>query len=810
MRTNTLILSILFFFYASAWGQKQKPVKPKEKRIEVEFSVKGGFYEDRVLLELRSPGASVYYTLDGSEPNRKSKKYKRPIKIKETTIVRAIARKGKKKSKRYAHTYFIDEPKSTFPTVSIGITPSILFDTETGLYMQGADAIDSLWTKDGANFWSKKEVETHTEIFEADGKCEFNSGTGFRLFGGMSRLFPQKSMTIIARDRYGKKNFKHKIFGKKGNKKYKFLVLRNSGSDWGKSHFRDALMTSLLDEWDIEKQAYRPAHVYLNGKYWGIYNIREKVNRYFIADHNEVDKDSVDLIEHRRAVKRGSRKHYLKMLHYMEENDLSDPSRYAYLKSMMDVDNFMDYQIAQIYYDNQDAGGNIKFWRPQTISGRWRWIMYDTDWGFSLHNPKAYKTNSLEFHTEADGPAWPNPPWSTFILRKLLENPEFKRAFINRFADYLNTSFKEEHVAAKIDEFYKRLAPEMPRQLKRWQLSKKRWKTHIKRMRTFAAKRPAYVRRHLKAMFDTGGLAELKLESNHGGEVVINDNLKIRNDTFSGIYFENLPVRLKAIPNFGYRFSHWEGVGIDEDVNEVTLRLAADRQQVVKAVFESYTHPLAGKIMINEVSCNAKKSGDWVELFNNSDKTVDLKDWFFTDKKRYFTLPSAKIYPKSYLIVCQDTTAFRQVHPNVYNTVGNFGFGLSKKKESIGLYTNKGASIDSIGYVLEPKDSIFTLGLLLPFLDNGDFENWELNYGKGTPDAPNPYYLESTIKAEQELWVRIGVSVGILLCCSLLLSMRNRRIKQLEKAKIPIVPPTKPKDQAGQTTGQLPPPPPQV
>ncbi len=152
-------------------------------------------------------------------------------------------------------------------------------------------------------------------------------------------------------------------------------------------------------------------------------------------------------------------------------------------------------------------------------------------------------------------------------------------------------------------------------------------------------------------------------------------------------------------------------------------------------------------------------------------------------------MPSAKIYPKSYLIVCEDTAAFRQVFPRVYNTVGNFGFGLSKKKEVIGLYTNKGASVDSMGYVLPPQDSTFTLGLLLPFLDNGDIENWEVNAGKGTPDAPNPYYLESTIKAEQELWVRIGVGIGIFLCCSLLLTMRNRRIRQLEKAKIPIVPP---------------------
>ena len=302
--------------------------------------------------------------------------------------------------------------------------------------MQGSNAIDTLWKKPGANFWSKKEVACNIEIFEPTGECVYRNLSGFRLFGGMSRLFPQKSMAIVARNRYGQNRIKHKIFGKGEPDKFKFLVLRNSGSDFGKSHFRDALMTSLVDHWDIEKQAYRPSHVYINGTYWGIYNIREKINRYFIESHSEIDKDSIDLIEHRMSLKKGSRLHYLKMLDFLENNDLSDPVNYAYIKTQMDVQNFMDHQIAQIYFDNRDAGGNIKFWRPQTEDGRWRWILYDTDWGFGLHNNLAYKVNSLKFHTTPDGPNWPNPPWSTFILRKLLENPSFRIAFVNRFAEY--------------------------------------------------------------------------------------------------------------------------------------------------------------------------------------------------------------------------------------------------------------------------------------------------------------------------------------------------------------------------------------
>ena len=252
-----------------SFGQDETPQVRKKQKLVLTFSKKGGFYEDPLKVSLECPGAKIYYTLDGSHPDKQGILYKRPIRVKKTSVIRARAYRGKLKSKAYTQTYFVNEPQTTFPTVSIAITPSVLFDPETGLYVKGPNAIDSLWKKDGANFWSRREVVINTEIFESNGKTEFNSVSGFRLFGGMSRLFPQKSMTIVARDGYGKKRIKHKIFGKKGLKKHKFLVLRNSGSDWGKSHFRDAFMTDLVKDWNLDVQDSRPAHVYLNGDYWG-------------------------------------------------------------------------------------------------------------------------------------------------------------------------------------------------------------------------------------------------------------------------------------------------------------------------------------------------------------------------------------------------------------------------------------------------------------------------------------------------------------------------------------------------------------
>ena len=772
------ILPFLLLAHICVWGQEVKQKKAKAKHLELEFSLEGGYYDDEITVSLNCPGARIYYTLDGSKPGYESNHYRKPIQIKETTVVRAIARRGKRKSKLRSHTYFINEPATTFPIVSIAITPEVLFDAEVGLYMNGPNAVDSLWKKDGANFWSRREVKINTEIFESDGNCEFNSVSGFRLFGGMSRLFPQKSMTIIARDRYGKKRIRHRIFGKGGLKNFKFLVLRNSGSDFGKTHFRDALMTGLLDDWDIEKQDYRPAHLYLNGKYWGIYNIREKVNKYFIEDHCDVDKDSIDLIEHRRVLKLGSRKHYVRLLDYLQDNDMSDPVHYARVKSMMDVTNFIDYQIAQIYFDNQDAGGNIKFWRPQTENGRWRWILYDTDWGFGLHDSKAYKNNSLDFHTATDGPDWPNPPWSTLILRSLLKNQAFQHEFLNRFSDHMNTTFAPTRVEQHIDKLYTDLKPEIERQHDRWKLSEKNWKSHVNIMRKFGRKRPDYMRMHLMERFETGARAELKLASNYGGKVIINNNVTVEGKNFKGQYFSKVPIRLKATPKFGYRFSHWEGIDVEAGTFEINMRLRK-KSTLIRAVFEPYDHPYAGKIMINEISANNKKCKDWVELYNTTNETVNLEGWVFTDNKNQYVLPDVNIYPNNYLILSEDSTKFNKYFNEIYDYAGEFDFGLNKMHETLGLYARDGSMIDSVAYLVPPSDSTFTMGLLLPHLDNGDQDNWEITKGAGTPNLPNPYYLESHIKSKQEFWTRIGVSLGLLLVGLLFLQYKHSNRKKI-------------------------------
>jgi len=744
---------------------------------EVHFFPASGFYPDAVEVQLDAAGATIYYTTDGTYPSRRSQMYEKPLRLYTTTVVRAVVYTKGKPGRYCAATYFINEPATTFPVVSIGITPRLLFDPERGLFMQGSHmAGDTTWQQFNANFWSYKEVTAHIEIFEADGKRVHNSLSGFRLFGGMSRLFPQKSMTLVAREKYGAKRFEHRIFGKDGPKDLKFLVLRNAGSDWGKSHLRDAMMTGLLTDWDMDKQAYRPCHVYINGAYWGIYDMREKINRYFIAEHNKgVNKDSIDFLEHHGIKRRGSTRHYRRMLTFLEKRSLRHPKNYAQLQQWMDVENYMQHQIAQIYCDNQDAGGNIKYWRPRTRDGRWRWILYDTDWGFGLHDSLAYLNNSLSFHTEPNGPDWPNPAWSTFLLRKLLENPDFREQFINRFADHLNTTFHPTRVERHINRMYTHLQPEMPRELARWRLSAKNWEREVEVLRSFARERPFHVRLHLMDQFNTGAMRQLRVQLQGGGMVLINGYVKVKSQPFEGTYFENIPISLQVIPQNGYRFVRWEGIDASGSVRELSLQLTADIT-TIRAVFEKFEHPLAGKVLINEVSANNRQSSDWVEIFNNSEELVNLKDWVLSDLKSEFLFPDVTIAPRDYLVVCENQEKFFSQFPNAYNVIEGLNFGLNKHIEQLQLFASYGAVVDSIYYELPPTDSVFTWSLLLPTLENGDAENWEMRPGVGSPNAPNPYFLESRIRTRQRHWLEIGMSVGVIVLCVVLLVLRQRRV----------------------------------
>ena len=286
---------------------------------------------------------------------------------------------------------------------------------------------------------------------------------------------------------------------------------------------RDGFMTSLFNNIDIDIQGYRPMLVYLNGQFWGLYNLREKVNEHFIASHHAVDPDEIDLIESQTA-NEGSIDNYEELINFVNQSDMTNSLVFDSLSRWIDIDNHINYNIAQIFIDNRDwPGNNVKYWRPQSNNGRWRWILYDTDFGFGVPwNGLGYNFNTLEFALEDNGPEWPNPPWSTFLFRKLLQNDTYKKKFINHFSDHLNTIFKSEKMVSKLDSMAENIENTIPLQRERWPGSAVNWDNQIDIMRTFALLRPQYIRQYLESYFDLISPKSVSLYSNQGGLIKIN------------------------------------------------------------------------------------------------------------------------------------------------------------------------------------------------------------------------------------------------------------------------------------------------
>ena len=704
-----LVVFFLFAYFA-VYGQSQED-------LSVEVSVEAGFYDGSIELELSSsnPKARIFYTVDGSLPTSNSQLYQSAIQLEKTKVIRAFALYKNQASKVATHTYFINDA-SKFPVVSVSISSYLLFDPVRGLFNKGPKASPH-FPHYGANFWSRREYPCHFEFFETDGKRVVSDTKGFSIFGGLSRLFPQKSFSIVGRKRYGKKYIKHPIFPNRAAKKYKHFVLRNGGSDFNLTHLRDAVLTSLAEDVGFEVQAYRPCLVYLNGMYWGVYDLREKLNRYFVENHFGVDHDSIDLLEHRQDVKHGSIRHYNKLRTFLRDpsTNLALPEHFAKVDSMMDVQNFLTYEVFQIYIDNQDAGGNIKFWRPQTPNGKWKWVLYDTDFGFGMGEKDAYNNNSIEFFTEPNGPEWPNPSWSTLNLRKLLENQQFKESFAQRFYDLMNTVMKPNYAIRKIDSLKQQLDPEIKRHLTRYKMSYNYWSNQLEIMREFARQRPAYMKQYLKNYLGTPNAEELnlKLEATDKGLLVLNNFIKLDNNYFEGQYLKNLPIYLEAKPKFGYYFSHWSG---QNGSKNNPLVLQTNQTEVhLKAHFEKHDQRFIHQIVPTEIGLKHPALGPWIELYNASNISHSLQNWQLFTNSTHYKLPATNLGPNEYLVITRDSQLFRKQYPSpLFKLVQIANFNLNPAQIHLQMSTPDNLPVFDLNLSKEPSENPYVIALNSP------------------------------------------------------------------------------------------------
>lgn len=590
----------------------------------VSFSHESGFYISSINLNMQTSvaGAQIRYTTDGTDPSLSSALYVSAITLSDRSnqantisliptndldpndmvyregwkapagpvakgnVIRARAFVGSQPSGSITSaSYFIfseGQERYSLPVISIISDPVHFFDEETGIYVKG---LYNNYFQSGSDW----ERPIFIEMWETNGDRVFAQDAGVRIHGNTTRSRARKSLRIYAKSEYGESWFNYKLFPDKNIPRYKRFILRNGGNDWSEAIFRDDVMTSLLKGTNTDVMYSRPAILFINGEYWGIHGVRDRLDERYVETHYGVDEDDMTMVENDAVYDRGDESgvsNYVDMINFVSSNSMSIPANYDAMKQKMDIDSYIDHVAANVFFGNTDwPGNNQKMWRMNVPynptanpgqDGLWRWMTYDTDFGFGLNFfyvpgvNEGSQFNSLNLIMSVNN-NWPNPQWSTVLFRELIKSNEFKTKFVNRYQDLLNTVFKPSFTQNRIVEFKEALDPEIDEHIDRWgwPQTKPQWLNEVGRILTYSNLRTERAREHVRTSLGMSSASTLRVNntSSDNGYVRVN-TIDIKpgaigiSDSFTfweGLYFRNNTVTLEAISSPGFIFDSWDG-----------------------------------------------------------------------------------------------------------------------------------------------------------------------------------------------------------------------------------------------------------
>lgn len=399
------------------------------------FSSDGGYVSQGYTVTASSPdGAAIHYTTDGSTPTTQSPVLDGPLTIDRSLTLKARAFSDSKMPSDIAFVSFLVEDEHTIPVVCISSEHKGLFSDESGIFADNhvyGDEYPFLT----ANFWRDWERETTVEYF-VDGVKQISFTAGAKIFGQYSRTYDQKSIALHVRDIYGASDIAYPFFGSDATV-FSALVLRAGGQDQARARQRDAFVTRLVKQScdSLIAADSQPVALYINGEYYGLYNLREKINEDYLERYEGIEKQSVDIVKGTFYTTAGNRKAYAALREYISAYSMAEKQHYEYVCSQVDLESCIDYAVFMAFALNEDSANN-KLYKDKTGNTKWRWILFDFD--MSLR----FQTTMSDFDS-IDYALTNNP-----ICAALLENDEFRQMFLERFAYHLNNTFMPENTTA--------------------------------------------------------------------------------------------------------------------------------------------------------------------------------------------------------------------------------------------------------------------------------------------------------------------------------------------------------------------------
>ena len=461
------------YYYSEPTPGKKNKTESVLISYEPLFSIRPGIYNNDISVALNGSG-DIYFTTDGSIPNKDSKKYKNPIKLSKTTVIRARAYESGKESSDVVTGSYIIKEKHKLPVLSISLPDK---------------SFDELHKDLGAS----TTVKAHAELYEKN--SSFSIDCGMKLFGGQTRYIPKKSFALKFSSKYGQSKLKYKVFDRRDSYKFDTIVVRSGSQDSAGAMFRDELATSLMNDYGtVDVQDYKATVLYINGKYWGVYFLREKVDEEFISHHYNVSESGTNIVRVDNVVSSGSSSDYNELVSYIKNHDMSSNDSYKWVSKHLDIDNFIDYLCGELYTTNNDIVNTRFFNNPKIDNGKIKMIFYDFDYAF--YN---YDRDYLGWLTNPSGMG--DHHFNNTILTGLMKNKKFKERFLERLSYNLKNVWADKIVKKRYNELYDMIEPEMKRDLKRWNRTYSDWQKECNILKNYINKRRSNLLKNVKSYF---------------------------------------------------------------------------------------------------------------------------------------------------------------------------------------------------------------------------------------------------------------------------------------------------------------------
>lgn len=529
------------------------------------LSESGGLFDTEISVSFQSPepGDTIRYTFGGNEPTRNNSQVYIPgsqIRVTTNTVIRAKTyRYGKLSSDVVTASFLIGQRNFNLPVISLVLPSSYLYDTNVGIYVEGTNGITGCGDPFPHNWNREWDRPANFELFDRTKKQQLNQEVDIQTAGCFSRANnKQKSLHIQPKNKFGDNTLSYPIFTSRKNQKYKDIMIRNSGNDAKYSMMRDGMMqTLIIGRMDLEYLAYEPSVVFVNGEYFGIFNMRDRSNADLIYTTHGLDEEEIEMTKTYDIV---NHPEYKELINFITVNDITQSSVFEQLQEMMDVENYQHYMMTHMFSANYDwPHNNIKMWKKK-LGGKWRWILYDTDFGFNLFIDDLHTFNSLTYAL-GENKEKETKEWATALFSRLMQNQTFKDQFIDRYSVHLSSTFKMERIDYIIDSLAARIRPEIGFHKLRWE-SDRNFDTDIQRMKLFSKERPSKMLSFIsKRLVNDAPVHTLFITSSIQNASYSFNSIPIPDNTIHLKSFKDRQFKLVSNDVPGYKFIGWEIIG---------------------------------------------------------------------------------------------------------------------------------------------------------------------------------------------------------------------------------------------------------